>query len=152
MSTRFEPVTEDVTRLVETVQEEFFPELSNIKILVLFDTKKRKSGIKYVVGRMTKTNELTRYLSLDETEDGEGFDYIMYLDKYVFMELEGDDRVRIVRHEMRHIEIDTDAKNPFKLKGHDVEDFYEEVELNSDDLRWVERVGQIAESVHSEDQ
>jgi hypothetical protein len=139
---RFTDVTQDVKDMVRAVRAEHFPELRNAEILVLFDKKKRMSGGALVLGRIQKTNDLIKKLS-DEVVD-EGYDYIMYLDKKMWESSAEMDRERVIRHEFRHCFVDLDARGtPYKLIGHTIEDFYEEVELNDDDPRWRLRLGEI---------
>ena len=139
---RFSDVTQDVKDMVRAVRAEHFPELRNAEILVLFDKKKRMSGGALVLGRIQKTNDLIKKLS-DEVVD-EGYDYIMYLDKKMWESSADMDRERVIRHEFRHCFVDLDARGtPYKLIGHTIEDFYEEVELNDDDPRWRLRLGEI---------
>lgn len=139
---RFVDVTQDVKDMVRAVRAEHFPELRNAEILVLFDKKKRMSGGALVLGRIQKTNDLIKKLS-DEAVD-EGYDYIMYLDKKMWEGSAEMDRERVIRHEFRHCFVDLDARGtPYKLIGHTIEDFYEEVELNDDDPRWRLRLGEI---------
>lgn len=139
---RFGDVTQDVKDMVRAVRAEHFPELRNAEILVLFDKKKRMSGGALVLGRIQKTNDLIKKLS-DEVVD-EGYDYIMYLDKKMWESSADMDRERVIRHEFRHCFVDLDARGtPYKLIGHTIEDFYEEVELNEDDPRWRVRLAEI---------
>ena len=139
---RFASVTQDVKDMIRAVRAEHFPELRNAEILVLFDKKKRMSGGALVLGRIQKTNDLIKKLS-DEVVD-EGYDYIMYLDKKMWEVSAEMDRERVIRHEFRHCFVDLDARGtPYKLIGHTIEDFYEEVELNDDDPRWRLRLGEI---------
>lgn len=139
---RFEDVTQDVKDMIRAVRAEHFPELRNAEILVLFDKKKRMSGGALVLGRIQKSNDLIKKLT-DEVVD-EGYDYIMYLDKKMWEVSAEMDRERVIRHEFRHCFVDLDARGtPYKLLGHTIEDFYEEVELNSDDQRWRMRLGEI---------
>jgi hypothetical protein len=139
---RFANVTQDVKDMIRAVRAEHFPELRNAEILVLFDKKKRMSGGALVLGRIQKTNDLIKKLS-DEVVD-EGYDYIMYLDKKMWESSADMDRERVIRHEFRHCFVDLDARGtPYKLIGHTIEDFYEEVELNDDDQRWRLRLGEV---------
>jgi len=152
MENRFEDVNEETHGILRDVRAEYFPHLRNIDIKMLFDMKKRKSGDKLVLGRIQRTNDLLRHLTVDEAGD-DGFDYIMYLDHASFTNVQKDDKIRIVRHELRHIMLDVDSrKNPYKLVPHDIEDFVEEIELNRDDPRWRERVAAVASSVYDEDE
>jgi hypothetical protein len=146
---RFEDVTQEVDDFVKTVRKEYFRELASANIKILYDTKKRNSGGKMVLGRMQKTNDLLRHLTVEDSNDTEGYDYIMYLDKAVFENVEDEDKVRLIRHEFQHCEVDMDANsNPYKLRGHELEDFYDEIELNRDDARWAERCVEVGLSVY----
>lgn len=152
MPNRYEDVPQDVLYLAAYVQKEWFPYLINAKVKVLFDTKKRASKGRFVLGRIQKTSTVLRHLTREEARSADGFDYILYLDKAVFESVEKADRIRIIRHEFRHCFYDLDSKNdPYKLVGHDIEDFYEEMELNKDDLRWRERIATVAASIYDTD-
>ncbi len=151
MGIRYEGVTEEVERLLYEVQTKHFPELKNAKIITLFDVKKRSSGGRLVLGRIMKTNDLLRHLTKDEAEAIEGYDYIITLDKEAWDAIGEADRIRVLRHELRHTYYDIDSEsNPYKLMDHSITDFYEEVELNKDDPRWRERVATVVEDIYEQ--
>ncbi len=148
---RYQDPPAEVLDLVDRVRREWFPYLVNAKIKVLFDTKKRMSGGHFVLGRIQATSTVMRHLTRDEAGSDQGFDYILYLDAQVWDAIDETDRVRLIRHELRHCFYDLDAKtNPYKIIGHDIEDFREELELNKDDPRWRERVAAIAASLYDQ--
>lgn len=152
MGLRYEEVTPLVIDMLREVKTRDFPELKNAKIKVLFDLKKRKSGGRIVLGRIMKTNDLIRHLTKDDVEIVEGYDYIITLDKKCWDNIPDEDRVRIIRHELRHTYFDIEAeKDPYKLVTHSISDFYEEVELNQKDPRWRERVGTITEDIYEQE-
>jgi predicted metallopeptidase len=152
MGLRYEEVTEMVLHMLKEVKTGGFPELKNAKIKVLFDLKKRKSGGRIVLGRIMKTNDLIRHLTKDEVEVIEGYDYIITLDKKCWDNIPNEDRMRILRHELRHTYYDIEAeKDPYKLLSHSISDFYEEVELNQQDPRWRERVGILTEDIYEQE-
>jgi hypothetical protein len=141
---RFVDADEDVTNVVSAVREQYFPELASAEIKVIMDQKKRMSGGKIVLGRMKKTNELERHLSANETGTQEGYDYIMYLDELTWNLSDPDQRKKLVRHELRHCEVDNESNTtPYKVKGHDIEDFEDEIRLNADDPGWANRLGEL---------
>lgn len=149
---RFEDAPSQVINLVETVREKWFPELEGAKIKVVFDLKKRVSGGKLVLGRIMKANDLTRFLTIDEAESTEGFDYFLFFDKKIFELMDIEDQIRLARHELRHTDVDFESEtDQFKVKPHDIEDFYDEIELNRDDPRWAERVVTVAEAVYEQE-
>ena len=151
MGLRYEEVNEDVLSLLREVRGEYFPELKNAKIKALFDIKKRKSGGMLVLARIMKTNDLLRHLTIDEAEAIEGYDYIIALDKTCWENIIRDDKVRILRHELRHAYFDIESEdNPYRLQNHSISDFYEEVEFNKDDPRWRERLAQVVEDIYEQ--
>ncbi|MBA4417700.1 MAG: hypothetical protein C0392_07290 [Syntrophus sp. (in: bacteria)] len=151
MGLRYEEVTDDVLDMLRGVQAQHFPELRNAKIKVLFDLKKRTSGGRITLGRIMKTNDLLRHLTIDKAEAMEGFDYIITLDKICWETINNDDKMRIIRHELRHTYFDIDSEdNPYKILDHSISDFYEELERNQDDPRWRERVATVTEDIYEQ--
>ncbi|MBF0456354.1 MAG: hypothetical protein HQK99_00475 [Nitrospirae bacterium] len=146
---RYEDAPTETVAVVDEVRGEFFPELVNVNIKIIYDLKARKSRGNLVLGRIQKTNELNRLLTRNETINEEGYDFFLYLDKMVFTHVEKKDKVRIVRHQLRHIYIDPESvKNPYKLTVPDIRDFSIEMKLNKDDERWAERVMEVAMSLY----
>lgn len=140
---RYEPVTSDVNDTLNSVQREYFPELVNVKILCVFNTRKKESRGKLVLAEIWKPSEFEKYLTLDETEDT-GYDYIMAIDKKAWQIASNQDKIRLVRHELRHTFIKDNSKDPYRIRAHSIEDFYSEVRLNEDDPRWAQKlVGQV---------
>lgn len=151
---RFEDAPEWVINLVDRVQRETFPELAQAKIKIIFDLKKRKSRGAYILARIQKTSELLRFLTVEDSNSENGFDYFIYLDKMVFESIEEEDRVRIIRHELRHTFFDIEAKSgsPYKTVGHDYEDFYQEMEINKADPKWRQRCAAVADSLYEREE
>lgn len=146
MEGRFFDIDEETRSIVIDVIRNTFPELTNIKVKWLFDEKMTKSKGKYIFGKCMKASEVHRKLSEIETEGG--YDYIIFLNGALFEAIEDGDKKRIIRHELRHILIDDESeKNPYKILPHDVEDFMDEIVLNSDDPRWGERLATILASI-----
>jgi len=152
MGLRYEKVTDDVRRLLDKVLKDHFGELKNAKIMALFDVKKRTSGGQIVLGRIMKTNDLLRHLTRHDASSAEGYDYIITIDKKGWETLNDKDRVRLLRHELRHTYYDIDAEaNPYRLIDHTIADFYEEIELNQDDPKWRQRVGTLVADLYEQD-
>lgn len=144
---RFEDAPRQVVSFVEGVQEKNFPALDTAMVKVMFDTKKRKSGKKYVFARIKKTNDELKAFAVNET--GQSYDYIMFIDKLIWEALEEVDRDRLVFHEFCHCETNFESDtNQYKIQDHEIQTFYSEIEYCADDPRWAERVAIIAESVH----
>jgi len=151
MALRYEDVTDTVMEMFRRVKSQYFPELKNAKIKVLFDLKKRKSGGQVVIGRIVKANDLIRHLTKNGNAE-EGYDFIITLDKKCWDHITDEDRVKILRHEMRHTSHDLESEdNPYKLVDHSILDFYEEVEMNQSDPRWRERVAILTEDIYEQE-
>ena len=148
---RFENSGEDVVKLANSIQEELFPELMNVKIKYLFDLKKRTSGGKIILGRCQKTDDLVKYFSIEEARDAEGYQYIITLDKVAWDNINNINKIRLLRHELRHILVfEKEEKVIYKIYPHDIEDFICEIELNTDDPRWALRIGTLVADIYKQ--
>lgn len=146
---RFINASDDLVELLARVRQEHFPELANAKIICLFDKEKRASMGRITFARIQKTNDLIRHLTQDIVDDVDGSDYILLIDQVLWSIMDEDDKVRVLRHELRHTTYDADAKNPYGLRDHTIQDFYEEVELNQDDPRWALRLALLLENEYT---
>ena len=97
MASRFEEATSDVVNKVQEVIRAKFPSLNGSNIEVVMDLKKRKSGGNYVLVKLDKASPILRHISADNSNP-EGVDYIMYLDKTVYVELNDRDKERVIAH------------------------------------------------------
>jgi len=143
---RFEDATNDVNALVSKIIDEQFPNLEGAVIKVLFDTKKRKTGGRYVIGRIKKANDEIKALAM--SSEGIPPDYVLFLDKNVWQVLSDRDKERVVFHELCHCEVNFDSENQYRVRDHEIQGFYAEIDFNQDDNRWSERIGLVAESVY----
>jgi hypothetical protein len=144
---RFEDAPRQVEDFVEDVRDKNFPSLDGALIKVMFDTKKRKSGARYVFGRIKKTNDELKAFAV--TEAGQAYDYVMFLDQLLWNAMELVDQERLVFHELCHCITDFDSNtNQYKIQDHEIQTFYAEIEFCKEDPRWAERVADIAASVH----
>jgi len=150
MPSRFEDVPNQHYELLNKIIDKDFPHLASTAIELIFDTKKRVSEGKIVLGRLQKSNDFTRHLSVTNTNP-DGVDYFLYLDKNVFEHIDEADKIRLIRHELQHAHVDYEKTNPFGIRGHEINDFYDEIEYNKDDPRWAERLATIAESLYDPD-
>ena len=146
---RFEDAPKQTIDFVEKVVNDNFPELQGSLIKVMYDNKKRKSGGRLVLGRMKKTNDELKAFAMDE--NGNPFDYIMFLDRLVWDNIEEKDKEKLVFHELCHCHIDGEATDTYKIKDHEIQTFYAEIEFVRDDPRWLERVSTIAASLYDPD-
>ena len=102
----------------------------------------------YVLGRIKATSEELKAFAVDD--NGLAYDYVMFLDKEVWLRISSDDQKKLIYHELCHCKI-TESENPYKIPGHEMETFYSEIERNGEDPRWAERLANIAAHVHDPD-
>jgi len=141
---RYEDATEAEYKLLDKVRSESFRELFDAKIKIIFDLRKKSSGGKIVLAKIYKTNELIRHLTQEGLDDlTNGTDYIIFIDKLFWNLVEEIDKIRTLRHELRHTDYCPEKKFPYQLKSHDIEDFEIEVDLNKDDIGWRKRVAEL---------
>ena len=145
---KFEEVTDDVVKMMDDLIKGDFPTIVNARIKPLFFMKKKTSNGALVLGQMCKATPILNYLTSGPSGD-DGYNYIMFLDGNVYPSLDIADKKRLIRHELNHIFIDLDASNPYKVVGHEIEDFFKEIEYNKEEPRWKERVFAIAESIYA---
>jgi cation transport regulator ChaB len=148
---RYEDVPESVYEVLTKVRRNHFTELKNAAIKVLFDTKKRITAGQMTLACIVKPNDLIKHFTAEEAQDAEGYDYIVIVDKTCWENCLGADRERLMRHELRHAWFDIEAEhNPYKLLGHDVNDFYAEIDLNAADPRWSQRLANLTLDIYSQ--
>jgi hypothetical protein len=146
---RFVEATEEAYNIMNRIVEDKFTELSDANIKILFDTKKRTNGDKIVLGRMSGANDLVRRLTDDVSEDG--CDYIMFLDQVAFEAIPEIDKIRLIRHELRHCRVSVGSESiKYSILPHDIEDFSEEVKLNSDDVDWASKAVILASDIYAQ--
>ena len=148
---RFEPAPSNVSKQVADVLNDAFPHLIGCVMDVVFDMKQRKVDGGFLLGRMAKATGLIKYYSEDNMNP-QGVDYIMFLDGKTFVALDEDIQIALIRHELQHCLYDPDSENdPYKLRGHEVTDFYEEIEFNKGNPRWAETAGIVCEAIHDKE-
>ncbi len=151
MDSRFIHADQETLDLVSEVKAQYFPNLveTGAKILVLLDTKMRRKGDRVVLGRMQKANDLVRRLT-DHIDD-EGCDFILYLDAIAINNIPREDKIRLIRHELRHCHVaGTEIKPVFQVKPHDIEDFIVEIELNKDKVGWARDAAEMIEIIYAQ--
>ena len=147
---RFEDAPKQTIDFVENVLNQNFPELQGCLMKVMYDNKKRKSGGRLVLGRMKKTNDELKAFATDE--NGNAYDYIMFLDRLVCDNIEEKDREKLVFHELSHCLVDNESTTDiYKIRDHEIQTFYSEIEFCHNDPRWLERVSAIAASLYDPD-
>ena len=148
---RFEEAGELFEEKLQEVINNNFPILSSANFSCIFDLKKRKSNGKYVVGKIQKANDLMKHLSATN-ENPDGIDYLIYVDKAVWNTIDTKDKERLLYNVLCYTDVDFDKPSPYNTRDAEIKTFYEEIEYNKDDPRWMERLEAIATSIYESEE
>lgn len=133
---RYYEADDDAKNLMENLLEERFPEFRHANIKVIMDSKLQidKLNNKVKFGYIKSTNDVEKYLTSDYSVRSYGYDYFIFLNELSWELASAENKKRIVSHELRHMAFDNQGN--YKVRKHEIEDFYDEIELNTDDPRW----------------
>ena len=127
---RYEESDDSLVEVFLEVLEKTFPKYGNLKFKLIYDLKKRINKGQLVLASIELPSAKVKFFSQDEIAV-DGYDYIMTVDKKAWELADVATKQRVIRHELRHVFID--EKGTPKLIGHEIEDFYADIELNKDD-------------------
>jgi hypothetical protein len=130
---RYEEADESLVEVFLEVLEEHFPQLQFLKFKLIFDLKQRISKGKIILASIETASPKIKFLSRDNIAI-DGYDLLMIVDLKAWEIANHERRVKLMRHELRHVQID--EKGTVSVVGHEIEDFYIEVKLNQDDPQW----------------
>ena len=138
MSRFFEADAETLNLLDEVVKERF-SSLVNANIKVVMDGKEKinKSTGMAEFAYIKKASEMENFLVDDEDEIA----YFIFIHALVWELASPDNKKRLISHELRHTFVD--EKGRYKIVPHEVTDFYAEIELNIDDPKWGQDLGDM---------
>ncbi|MCK9474271.1 putative metallopeptidase [Sulfurimonas sp.] len=145
---RYEECNESLVEVFMDVLEKRFPGYQNLKFKLMFDTKKRVRSGKLVLASMELASEKIKFFSKDNVAI-EGYDYLLIVDKKAWELANPLDRGRLIAHEFKHVFVD--EKGAPKLVGHEIEDFYSEIEINKDDPEWARKLTTITLDVYEQE-
>lgn len=145
---RFVDVNDGVVEVFLDVLEERFPSLIQLKIKLIFDTKRRVSKGEICLASTELANEKIKFFSKDDIAV-DGYDVVMVLDMKAWEVSNAADRKRLISHELRHIFITEDGK--VKLLPHDISDFRVEQQLNTDDPDWSFKLATLVNDLYEQE-
>ncbi len=145
---RFTDITENVVEVFLKILETRFPSLINLKIKLVFDTKRRVKQGEICLASTELTSDKLKYFSIDDIAI-EGYDVVIIIDMKAWELANDKDRERIMSHELRHIFITEDGK--LKLLPHDISDFRAEQLLNKDDPDWGLKLAILTNDVYEQE-
>ncbi len=145
---RYEDSDDNLTEVFLNVLEEHFPQLQFLNFKLIYDTKRRVSKGRLVLASIETASPKIKYLSKDNIAV-DGYDLLLIVDQKAWEVASVDQRVRLIRHELRHVEID--ETGTVKVVGHEIEDFYIEVKLNQDDPEWRMKLATLTRDMYEQE-
>ena len=145
---RYEECDESLVSTFIDIVEERFPNLAYLNFRLIYDTKKRVKQGNICLASIELANQKIKFFSKDQKAE-EGYDYIIIVDKKAWELANVNDRKRLMSHELRHVFID--EKGGLKLVGHEISDFYMELELNVDDPEWARNLTALTSAIYEQE-
>ena len=145
---RYEDSDESLVETFLSVMEEHFPQLQFLKFKLIFDLKQRVSKGRLVLASIETAGPKIRYLSKDNIAV-DGYDLLLIVDQKAWELATVEQRVKLIRHELRHVQID--EKGSVKIVGHDIEDFHIEVKLNQNDPEWRMKLATLTHDMYEQE-
>jgi len=145
---RYEDSDEELVEVFLNVMEEHFPQLQYLKFKLIYDLKQRVSGGRMVLASIETASPKIKYLSKDKIAI-DGYDLLLIVDLKVWEVASADQRAKLIRHELRHVQID--EKGAVKTVGHEIEDFHIEVKLNVDNPEWRMQLATLTHDLYEQE-
>ena len=145
---RYEDSDDGLTEVFLNVLEEHFPQLQYLKVKLIYDLKQRISKGRLVLASIETASPKIKYLSKDKIAI-DGYDLLMIADQKAWEVASIDQRVKLIRHELRHVQID--ETGGVKIVGHEIEDFHIEVKLNKDNPEWRMQLATLTRDMYEQE-
>lgn len=145
---RFTEANEELVEVFLSVMETRFPNISQLKIKLIFDTKRRIKDGEIILASVELANDKIKFFSKDEVAI-DGYDVVVIFDMKAWELSDKKNRDRIMSHELRHIFIDESGK--VKLLPHDVSDFRMEIKANQDDPDWKYKLTALVNDIYEQE-
>ena len=145
---RYEDSDEHLVEVFLNVVEEHFPQVQFLNFKLIYDLKQRVSKGRLVLASIETASPKIKYLSKDKIAL-EGYDLLLIVDQKAWEVASADQRVRLIRHEMRHVQID--ETGGVKIVGHEIEDFHIEVKLNADSPEWRMQLATLTHDMYEQE-
>ena len=80
-----------------------------------------------------------------------GADYCIMLDAKLWRDIDDVLKRRILFHEIQHCNFDAESKRPYKIRGHEIEGFFAEVEFNADNPTWKSEAAELLRAMYEQE-
>lgn len=145
---RYEEADESLVSIFSKVLGERFAQYGYLNFKLVYDLKRRTKNGNLIMASIELASPKIKFFSQDKKAE-EGYDYVLFVDKCAWILASEKDRERLISHELRHVFID-ELGRP-KIVGHELEDFYAEIELNRDDPEWGRKLSILVMDVYEQE-
>ena len=145
---RFIETDDDLVEVFLEVMGQRFPSLVQLKVKLIYDTKRRVKQGEIVLATTELASEKIKFFSKDDVAL-DGYDIVITFDRKAWELSDNKNKRRIMSHELRHIFIDEQGK--VKLVPHDISDFRAEQKLNVDDPDWCFKLATLVNDVYEQE-
>ena len=145
---RYGDSDDGMTEVFLNVLEEHVPQLQYLKFKLIYDLKQRVSKGRLVLASIETASPKIKYLSKDKIAI-DGYDLLLIADQKAWEVASSDQRAKLMRHELRHVQID--ETGAVKLMGHEIEDFHIEVKLNKDNPEWRMQLAMLTRDMYEQE-
>jgi hypothetical protein len=145
---RYEEADDNLTEVFLNVVEKTFPQYQQFRFKLIYDLKKRISQGKITLASIELANPKIKFFSRDKIAV-DGYDFLVIVDKKAWDLAPMTAKPRLIRHEMRHVFMAEDGSP--KIIGHEIEDFYAEIEFNKDDPEWRRKLATVVADVYDQE-
>ena len=145
---RFTEVDEGLVEIFFSTMEERFPSLIQLKIKLIYDTRRRVKQGEIILASAELASEKIKFFSKDNVAL-DGYDVVIIFDQKAWELSTTENKKRIMSHELRHVFIDEQGK--VKLLPHDISDFRIEQKLNNDDPDWKFKLATLVNDIYEQE-
>lgn len=140
---RYYDADDKAIKVLKDVINERFPELRPLRVKLIVDSKLKIDKLRDAptFAYIKAANDVERFLTKSGM-DLNGIDYFVFINELVWNLADDINKKRIISHELRHAYVDSES-GACKLVKHDIEDFFVEIELNTDDPKWAAALGAV---------
>lgn len=145
---RYEEADESLVSVFSKVLDSRFAQYGYLNFKLVYDLKRRTKNGNLIMASIELASPKIKFFSQDKKAE-EGYDYVLFVDKCAWVLASEKDRERLISHELRHVFIDEFGRP--KIVGHELEDFYAEIELNRDDPEWGRKLSILVMDVYEQE-
>ena len=131
---------------LDTIESDY-PGLAFLNFKLVYDTKKRIKKGKIVLADIELASAKLKFFSVDD-QAVEGYDYVVFVDRLCWEYANEVQRKRLISRQLANVFVDDKGKP--KLVNFDIEDFYTEIQKNTEDPEWFLDLSQLTGDLYEQ--